>query len=270
VPALRTRTTEGERRSPGVRAVERSLAILTAFTGEGPELTLDEISLRTNLPKSTAHRLIQTLMAAGFLERGRQGGSYRLSVTAAQLGTIALRDRTREAICEVIIRLRNETGETVGLSVLEGAQMVVVERLVSRHQLRYNLQLGSRLPAHATSSGKVLLADRPEHELRRLFASPRLAAFTPRTIASLDALVAHLAEVGAAGYAIDDEEYLAGLRCISVPVRDLHGNVTHALGIAGVAARLTVDELLALRPQLEEASQVVGQVLLGLQDPEQT
>jgi DNA-binding IclR family transcriptional regulator len=113
----------------------------------------------------------------------------------------------------------------------------------------------------------VVPSDRSEHELRALFESPQLTAFTPRTIVSLDALLAHLVEVRAAGYALDNEEYLVCLRCMSVPVPDGHGNVTHALGIAGVAARLSLDDLLAVRPQLAEAAQAVGQVLLGLRGP---
>jgi IclR family acetate operon transcriptional repressor len=246
-----------ETQTGGVRSVERSLAILTAFSRERPCLQLDELSAAVGLPKSTTHRLVQTLVDNGFLERGETAGSYRLSVLVARLGGIATYDRSNELIHQALASLRDETGETAGLAILDAGAAVIVDRLVSLQPLRYNIHKGSRLPAHSSSSGRVLLATLDEATIAELHASGQLSLWPEHPVPSLKVLMRQVGAVRDQGYALDDEEFAQGLRCISV---SLHGEdgTPYSLGISSVAARLSATELVEFLPRIRSAADEIS------------
>lgn len=249
----RTRRTSGS-----VRAVERSLAILGTFTLDHSERGLDEISDLIHLPKSTTHRLLQTLVGTGFVDLGRRHGAYRLGLQAATVGRIAALDRRpEEGVFEAMRALRDETDEAVGLSVLRNDTIVIVAKEMSRHPLSYNLGVGATLPAYCTASGKVLLADLSDSGIDRLYPDGRLMAHTSRTVSAVSKLKVHLKQIRDRGYAIDNEELAEGLRCIAVPIRDPIGRATHALAVSAPSARLTMERLRDLiEPLTSAASQI--------------
>lgn len=225
------------RNSSGVQAVERALAILRLFTPQCPELDLAEVSRRVGLPKSTCHRLIRTLAHAGFVIEGDGYGRYRLGLAAAQLGNAAtVLLRPSEAVRVHMRDLNAKFEETIGLTRLHGGKVLVLDRVESPLPFRMDYGVGALLPAHATASGKVLLA-LSEHG-DELVRTLRLEPFTPHTITDRARLRAELQRVRRDGYAVDRQESYLGLVCLAVPVRDQVSGVVAALGISGPAARL--------------------------------
>jgi DNA-binding IclR family transcriptional regulator len=202
---------------------------------------------RLNLNKSTVHRLLAVLEKNRFVERDLDSGRFRLGLKLVELGSIALSrfDLHRRAK-PFIERLVAETGETAHLGILRQNEVVSLVNAEGHHSVRTPSTVGRRSPVHCTSQGKVLLAHQPQALVDRFLRSYRFTPFTKNTIRGVAHFRAELAEVRSQGYALDDEEFEEGLRCVGGPVRDHSGKVIAAVSIAGPAFRVTRDRL----PQL--------------------
>ena len=265
---VKRHSTDSALRAPsGTQAVERAFAILQAFTDLRRVWTLAELSRTLGLTKPTALRLLGVLEREGMVERTVPGGGYRLGPGAMELGAKAQRSHgLTEAVLPLLAELAHTTGETASLEVLVGDQILVLAGVQGRHRVSVAPDVGTRWPAHAASTGKVMLAGLREREgdlWRRQFAErPRLLELTPRTITSLRRLDEELARVSRRGYATAVEELEPGFVALGAPVRDLRGEVVAGLSLAGPVARLTADRVrelsLPLRRAAEEASRRLG------------
>lgn len=233
-----------------IQAIERAVAILNAFSAEEPELRISDLAERLGLHKSTVHRFLVNLEHAGLVERASRSGRYRLGLRLFELGNLVLQrmDLWDEALpfLEGLVR---DTGETGHLAVLDGGEAIYIERVEARRALRIPSAVGRGYPAHATNLGKVLLAYIEPDELERIVADRGLAGFTTNTITDLGQLKAELTGIRERGFAVDNEEYDEGLRCIGAPVWDHSGRVVAALGIGGPVTRITparIEELAQL------------------------
>ncbi|MGD9697369.1 MAG: IclR family transcriptional regulator [Thermoleophilia bacterium] len=223
-----------------IQAIERAVGILNAFSAEEPELGVTELAERLGLHKSTVHRFMVNLDAAGLVERNPRTGRYRLGLRIFELGGLVMQQMNLwDEALPFLEGLVRDTGETGHLAVLDGGEAIYIERVEARRALRVPSAIGRGYPAHATNLGKVLLADLPRHRLEEIVAERGLAAFTPNTITDIERLDADLEEIRGRGYAVDNEEYDEGLRCIGAPVRDHSGRVVAALGIGGPVTRIT-------------------------------
>lgn len=225
----------------GVRAAERALEILAAFTRvETLELSLEDIAQAADLPKSTTHRLLDTLAQSGFVDAGRRHGTYRLGIRAAVVGEAAIRaQRPAKRLSDRLEQAAAETGESVALSVLDGDRIVILHKARSPAPLHWNPSPGTTLPVHCSAAGRVLLCETPEEEVRaRLGGKDDLPPRTDHSITSTKVFLASLEETRRRGYAIDAEEAELGLRCIAVPVRGTSGRIRYSLGISGPASRM--------------------------------
>lgn len=233
-----------------IQAIERAVAILNAFSVDDPELGVTELAERVGLHKSTVHRFMVNLDAAGLVERNPRTGRYRLGLHIFELGGLVMQQMNLwDEALPFLESLVRDTGETGHLAVLDGGEAIYIERVEARRALRVPSAIGRGYPAHATNLGKVLLADLPRERVAEIVSERGLAAYTPNTITDLGALEAELESIRERGYAIDDEEYDEGLRCIGAGVRDHSGHVVSALGIGGPVTRITperVDELAGL------------------------
>jgi DNA-binding IclR family transcriptional regulator len=239
----------------GVRSIDRALGVLTAFSIEEPEQTLGQISDRLGLARSTTHRLLGTLEQWGFVERGFLAGSYRLGPRAIGLGLVAQRTQLlNPAVQAVLETLRASTTETIGLSTLVGRELLMIAKAESEHALRYSLAAGTMAPAHSCAGGKVLLAALSPAELAQLCGPGPLEGLTPRTHQSLDALIAELSQARDRGYAVDDEEWVVGLRAMGVPVRGATGRAELALSVCSPAARHDLSWLIEQVDTLREGA----------------
>lgn len=236
-----------ERSVDGIRAVGRALLLLQLMArSEREAWALNDLSRLSGLAKSTTHRLLETMIAAGFVERGVEVGIYRLGLQAAVVGSAAARLRRPDDMVQATLHaVRSRTGESVGLAVLSGDHSVTVARALSREPLRFNFEIGGVFPVHASAGGKVLLSSFSDDEVRLRFGHRKLLTrYTERTITHVDRLIEHLAEVREQGYAIDDEEASEGQRCICVPVRIGDRPARHALGVAAPSVRADIPRLL--------------------------
>lgn len=208
----------------------RVLRVLGAFSAEHPDLSLSEISRRTGLPLATAYRLVGELLAWGALERDARG-RYRVGLRLWEVAALAPRGlRLREIAMPFLEDLYEATHENVQLAVLDGGDVVYLERISGRNAVRVRTRVGGRWPAHTTGVGLVLLAYAPAEAQERYLAGP-LAAFTAKTIAEPERLRRELAEVRRQGFAVSDGQVTLDALSVAAPVRDGENEVVAALSI---------------------------------------
>ena len=227
-----------------IEALERGLEILALFTPDTPSLSLSQIVEVLNMNKSTAYRVLSTLEGLNYLERDPTTRLYRPSLKVLQLGFTAISSlEVREVAHPYLAKLSQDLGETVSLAVLDGLYTVYVDRVRIQAIVGVVLGVGSRLPAHCSSLGKVLLSDLPTEELERRLAQAELTSFTPNTISSKQALMTELAKVQQQGYAIGDEELAVGLRAAAAPIRDITHRVVAAINTTGATINISYERL---------------------------
>jgi IclR family KDG regulon transcriptional repressor len=222
---------------PVLSSVSKALTLLDAFTAESPELTLSELARRAGVHKSSAYRLLSTLEAHGFVERGPAGRGYRLGWKPAELAG-RLRSELRELAAPVMEELAAKSGEIVHLSVLDGAEIVYLDKRGRSQPLTVSTTIGGRSPAHASAMGKVLLAGRSDGEVQKILGTKRLKRFTPTTITEPRRLALELEDVRRQGYALDNEEAFPGIRCVAAPLRDREGTVRAAISVTAPTQRI--------------------------------
>jgi IclR family pca regulon transcriptional regulator len=245
---------------PGSQSLERGLAILSSFRDARPTLGIADLARELGLSRSTTHRYVSTLAALGYLQQDEATRKYRLGPRVLDLGFSAINSmEVRELASPYLRRLADETGYTVNMAILDGVDVVYVERVPSPHperrRLDLDLHVGSRLPAYCTSSGKVLLAFQPDETQRVLLDRIQFARRGPNTLLGKRALAAELAEVRAKGLAVNNEELAYGLRSIAVPIRSRSGDVVAAINLAAHRSMVALDDLVAkLGPALLRVS----------------
>ncbi|MQA13333.1 MAG: helix-turn-helix domain-containing protein [Pseudonocardiaceae bacterium] len=250
-------------REPGLLSSVRNAArVLKEFSGVDRELGVTELSRRLGLGKSTVHRLLATLASERLLERGGTAGGYRLGLAIYELGAaVSTHVDLHEAALPALAALRQRTGETVHVAVLDGMEVVYVERLDSPHLLRIFSRVGHRLPAPATSTGKVLLAALPPDVLQARLAHWQPVRLTSHTITDADVLRTELAAVAARGWAENVEEGEFGVASVGAPVRGADGTVIAAVSVAGPIARLKRTSLRRFSGAVLEAADVISRRL---------
>ncbi|WP_229072872.1 IclR family transcriptional regulator [Actinoplanes sp. DH11] len=220
------------------QSLERGLAILSAFGADRPVLGIAEVSRAVSLTKSTTHRYVATLARLGYLAQDPETKKYALGPRATDLGFAAITSLDVNRVGAPCLQaLADETGYTVSMAVLDGPDIVYVERrrggrTTGGYALGLDLQVGSRLPAYCTSMGKVLLAYQEPAVLRGLLDRSDFARRGPRTLTNREQLTADLARIRRSGVGVNDEELAAGLRSVAAPVRDRTGRVVAAINIA--------------------------------------
>ncbi|MFI7133114.1 IclR family transcriptional regulator [Nonomuraea sp. NPDC050153] len=218
------------RRPAGRSVTSRVLSVLSAFSGECPRLSLSDISRRTAMPLTTAHRLVNELTSWGALERDRDG-RYQIGLHLWEVGALAPRGLgLREAAMPYLEDLYEVTHQHVQLAVLDGADVLYLERISGRDAVAVHSRVGGRFPAHATGVGLALLAHAPAAAQEAYLAGP-LAAFTDRTIADPWRLRCALAEVRRHGYVISDRQVTLDAVSVAAPVRDAEDEVIAALSV---------------------------------------
>jgi IclR family transcriptional regulator, pca regulon regulatory protein len=218
------------------QSLERGLGILLAFTEARPVLGIADLARSLDLNKSTTHRYVATLTSLGFLQQDPDTRKYRLGTRVIELGFAAVNSMEVARVAgRALQALSDETGYTVSMAVLDGTEIVYVDRCRSAREGRFgidlNLHVGSRLPAYCTSMGKALLAYQPPDRLKELVERTDLARRGPNTLTAREALLTSLTQVRLTGIAVNDEELAPGLRSIAAPIRDGRGAVVAAANI---------------------------------------
>lgn len=220
-------------------SVRSAARLLKQFSNRDRELGVSELARRLDLSKSTVHRLLVTLTSENLLEQDPVSGKYRLGIAMHDLGSaVSTRLDLHEAVIPPMERLRNVTGETVHTAVLDGREVVYVERLDSPQTLRLFLEVGRRNYAHVTATGKCLLAHLPPDELDRMMEGWKLEKRTEHSITGQARLREDLATIRKRGYAENRYESELGVISVAAPIRSLGGSVIASVSVAGPDARM--------------------------------
>ena len=225
-----------------VQGLERGFAIVQAFGADRRRQTIAEVAQRTGLTRAVARRYLLTLQRLGYVVF--QGGRFALTPRILDLGftylsTIDVADLAQPVMEEIASTLH----ESCSAAVLDGDEVVYVARVQAKRIMSINLVVGSRLPAHATSMGKVLLAYLSPEALERYLASANLRALTPQTITRPADLRRVLVEVRQRGWAFSDQESEMGVRTVAVPLFNHANQIDSALNVSAHAARVSMRDL---------------------------
>jgi IclR family pca regulon transcriptional regulator len=221
----------------------RTLALLEVVADMGKPVALNDLVAKLGWTKPSVYRLLRTLESVGALRR-TDGKHYVLGPKLIVLGQSALRATGLAEIARAKMEeLQEEIGETIVLSTLDYRDVVVLDRVEANEILRPNYQFGDRLPAYCTSSGRVLMSDLPDAEIRERLAGVEFEALGARTPQSLDEVVKRMRRAREQGYSINDEELTRGHRSVAAPIRDHTGSVVASMSVSVPSVRVSVDEL---------------------------
>ncbi|MBO0764000.1 MAG: IclR family transcriptional regulator [Hyphomicrobiaceae bacterium] len=254
-----TRVLAGEddlaRQQPGsVQALDRGLALLEIIA-QADGLSLTGIAQRAGIAPSTAHRILATLKAAGFVYCDAAHGGYLIGVKAFKVGSAFLRNRKLVDVGREVMRdLMAASGETTTLGIENDGAVVFISQFESHHAIRAFHRPGARGPMHASSLGKAILAWLPGADVTKVLYRVGLEKLTDRTIVDPEALFADLALTRERGWAVDDEEKAEGMRCAGAPVFNEHREVVGAVSVSGPTVRMTHERLGELGPLVKRAA----------------
>jgi len=242
-----------------IRAVERALVLLKTFLGNESELSATEIGKRVALDPSTTFRMLVTLEEHGFVRQDPTSGKYRLGVSCLELGSQFLKfNDVRKSAVDAMEKLRDQFGETVHLGVLDNNEIVYLEKVTGSHAIGLmSSRVGGRAPANATAIGKVLLAHFPKGELGTRLPRWKLARCTANTITDWKGLEKEFERVIENGYALDNQEFEMGVKCVAVPIFS-HKGIAAALSISAPAERM--DDHINRHGLVEELKKVATEI----------
>lgn len=243
----------------GTGALDKALDVLDVIGQVPSGLSQSELAERLQLPRTTVYRLLATLISRGLLRRDPLRKVYCLGFRCFEMArqVYAMPDLAAAAAVEIRL-LRDLTGETSYLAVLDGLDVLSLDRCDGAHSQRSAAILGQRKPVYCTSQGKAILSALGPEERDGIVRDLALKALTPHTITTRRRLQAELSIVASRGYAVDDEEIVLGVRCVGAPIVDPQGQVRGAISVAGPAYRLTRARLDLLGPEVAEAARRIG------------
>jgi IclR family pca regulon transcriptional regulator len=226
-----------------IQSLDHGLAVLEAFSAKNQSLTVSHAAEIAGLTRATARRVLLTLLALGFV-RCDDGREYTLTPRVLRLGYTYLSSLDLREVAEPFLtELADRTKESASLTMLDGTDAVYVARVPTRRVMAVSAKVGSRVPAYATSMGRVLLCHLPAERLDAYFREANLDRLTSHTVTDEPELRTILRAVRQQGWALVDEELEDGLRSIAAPIRDRDGGVTTALTVCGHAGRVSVEQL---------------------------
>lgn len=239
--------------------VVKALRVLTAVVEAAEPISLADLSAAVALPKPTVHRLAAILVREGMLEKDPLTRRYAVARGFHDLAFRAIRSapvhRARQFLLQ---RLSEKLGETVNLGVLSEGTVIYLERVESAWPLRMDFKPGSRVPIHCTAIGKLLLAFTPPSVRDSLLAVAPLQAYTKNTITDRERLLEELRITRKRGHSEDNEEFLAGVCCLAVPVRNATGKVIAGLAVSAPSARFPLERARSHLPDLKEFAERIG------------
>lgn len=246
--------------SQPIQSVINATNILKLFTIDQPYLTVTEIATHSGLSKGAVSKIMATLVSQGFVKKEQQKG-FSLGYTIISLAGIALtKNKIRELMSPILTKVALDVKEDSHLAVLDGDNIIYLEKIYSTKHTEAKTVLGGRNPAHSTSSGKVLLAYQSDYFIKELIANG-LQAFTEHTIVNPLLLEKELKVIRSTGYAISIDELTEGISSIAVPIKDYTNKVIASLSIVGSSKILTRTKMTSLIGYLIEAGQDASEQL---------
>jgi IclR family acetate operon transcriptional repressor len=252
---------------PFIQSLDRGLTILQAVATSTQPVTLGELSELLGVDRSSAFRLAQTLRRRGFLSTPAGRKDY---ILGSAMWTLSRQYDWSNMLVRVahqeLKSLANALNETAHLAIREGRNALFIDSVHARHVLVVAGQTGELVPLYATAHGKALLADYGEKELRALFGSEPLQKYTKTTIKTIPALVKECVGIQERGYALDEAEFMEGMRCVAAPIRLNSGMVVGSIGISAPASRFLKEHYPAHSKSVIQCANKIGQLLSVSED----
>jgi IclR family transcriptional regulator, acetate operon repressor len=247
------------KKSDSSSAALRAFGILETVARSDRPIAMSDVVEAHGLPKATVFRLLSLLEDAGLVLREPRAKSYTAGPRLTRLALdVMLNSSVRLVRHGILQRVADETGETCNLTMVDGTEVMYIDRVESQSPLRIDLKPGSRVPLHCTASGKLFLSQLPRAKRRTILQSIALKRLTAHTITHPDLLEAELDRIRASRVSLDNEEYLDGLVCVAVPVMDGSGRDIASLAIQAPIARMTLARAMEHVPMLRTAAAAIA------------
>jgi DNA-binding IclR family transcriptional regulator len=233
-------------------SVKKTFKVLEIFTPNQPELGVTEINRLLGVDKSSISRILITLTSAGFLERNSLNRKYRLGWKLVDLGNRVMSRyyNVRDYASPFMEELGKRINEIIHLSILDRNEIVYLEKKGEGQTLTVATKIGGRNPAHASAMGKVLLSGLSQDELAEILTHSPLQRFTSTTITEIPKLLKELEKVRKQGFAIDNEESFAGIRCVAAPIKDDKGKIIAAISATVPKQRMTKQRMVEIKKHI--------------------
>jgi len=257
-----------------VQTLEKALEIIELLSKENSAdgLGITELSRRLGIGKSNIHRILDTLMAFGYVEKTISLNKYRLTWKMFQLGNAIPRQRKLSQLNIKMLRsLCEKYQETINLGVREGSDVIIVSKVDPETALKVNFNVGEREPFYATALGKVLCSELDREQIENLYKNAEIKTYTAKTITDLTQLIYELDRTRKQGFAIDDEELSIGLCCIAMPVRNYNGDIVAAVSVSGPSFSLNFNKIMDVKDDLAQVCHDMSRYLgygEGNEEPE--
>jgi IclR family transcriptional regulator, acetate operon repressor len=247
---------------PAGSAILRAIRIMEAISQYDSPPQLAELCRAINLPKPTVYRILATLEHAGWV--GREPGSKRYACAQKFTNVAAevlLRSPQRAARHAILEELVEQLGESCNLTIPNVNSVLYLDRVEASWPLRVALGAGSKVPLYASASGKLYLSYMARRSRDRFLRLTPLIRHTPNTFSDPAKLSRELDEIRQRGYATDNEEYLPGICCLAVPVRDSDSRVVATVAVHAPLSRMRIDQAIEFLPTLREAAEAIAQTI---------
>jgi len=255
---------EPARADPAAEAAQsgvlgKALSILELIAQAREPMSIADLVRASGLTKPTAHRITTILSEMGYIEREPTRRGYVVGERLVDLSIESLAASAPRSIRRAILRTLSETvGETCNFGVLSGSEIIYLDRVEAKWPLGLRFEAGSRVPAHCTALGKLLLAQLNPRDRRNVIAAMPLTRYTSRTLTHRDALADAIEKTRLSGVGVDNQEFIEGVVCVSVPVSTREGKIIGGIAMSAPEARISLDDAMARVPAMREAAQRLG------------
>jgi DNA-binding IclR family transcriptional regulator len=246
-----------------VKSLDKALSILDLIHEEAGNLSLSEIASRLGLEKGTVHRMLQTLQSKRFIQQDPVTRKYGLGDRSIELGSRIDKNKALRSILEPHLKkILKKCKETVWVVVLEGDETKCIVRSEPDKFLKVTFQEGCRLPAHCTGAGRILLAGLTDESVRKLYEGEKtLKRLTPKSIGAIERLMKVIKQIRKEDIDFEYDQVSIGANCVSVPIRNLHGELVAAMSISGPKERMSESKMMEYSGVLKEATKRISKEL---------
>ncbi len=244
----------------GLGVTGKAFSVLELVALNPEPATMAEIIRGTGMTKPTAHRVVNMLLDMGFLERDAFDIGFIEGVGLVDLAHRTLAAAAPRSIRHSVLQgISEEVRETVNYGVLSGGEVIYLDRVEAKWPLGLRFDAGSRVPAHCTAIGKLLLSRLPDNQLLALINSMPRSAYTTNTITEADQLLTAIESIRCDSIGVDNQEFMHGVVCVAIPVIDASGRCFGGIALSAPEARMTLNEVLTFVPQMRKAADILAE-----------
>lgn len=244
-----------------VQSIDRAIAIFKCFNENDTELKLSEISDKLGLNKSTVHGILNTLKYHGLICQCEYNQKYRLGTYLIKLGDLAAESIDIRNIAHPRMKkICEKFGETVHIGMLEGTDIVYIDKVECHQSIKISTSVGTRYPAYCTADGRAMLSSFDRNTLLKIIPD-NLVKYTDNTVTDKKKVIEKIIKIRDIGYETDDQEYVEGLVCVAAPIYDYSGKAKYGMSITGPAVRLNGDKIKEAIEEIKKAAEEISSCL---------